>query len=351
MSTPWNTGARGAVSVSKARVTRNDVARLARVVPSTVSYVVNNGPRPVSAEARERVLKAISELGYHPSEVARSLRTQRTQTIGLVIPDITNPYYGEMTQAIEEVSFQHGYTVILAHSSHRPERELRYSQVLRAKQVDGAIFLPVTSDLEPIHSLARAGIEMVILERVVPGYACIVSDEHYGGVLATRHLLALGHRRIGCIVLGGDSTSSVARVEGYRAALAEAGIPLEDDCVVASENGYAAGDMAARHFLNMPNRPTAVVAHNDLIAIGAMKAFIESGLNVPGDVSVIGFDDIAAASYVQPPLTTIASPKREMGRAAIEMLLGLLKAREYVLPGTMKLPVELVVRGSSGPPQ
>ena len=139
-------------------------------------------------------------------------------------------------------------------------------------------------------------------------------------------------------------------MEGYRAALAEAGIPLERDCVVASENGYAAGEMAARHFLNLPDRPTAVVAHNDLIAIGAMKAFLEWGLNIPGDVSVIGFDDIAAASYVQPPLTTIASPKREMGRAAIEMLLGLLKASEYVLPGTMKLPVELVVRGSTGPP-
>ena len=150
-------------------------------------------------------------------------------------------------------------------------------------------------------------------------------------------------------MLGRDSTSSVARVDGYRAALAEAEIPFETGCVVASENGYAAGEMAAHHFLNMPNRPTAVVAHNDLIAIGAMKAFVASGLNIPGDISVIGFDDIAAASYVQPPLTTIASPKREMGRAAIEMLLGLLKAREYVLPGTMKLPVELVVRGSTGP--
>jgi LacI family transcriptional regulator len=334
----------------KSRVTRNDVARLARVVPSTVSYVINNGPRPVSVEARERVLKAIAKLGYHPSDVARSLRTQRTQTIGLVIPEITNPYYGEMTQAIEDVSFQHGYTVILAHSSHLPERELRYAHVLRSKQVDGVIFLPVTSDLEPIYFLERAGIRLVIVERELPGYACIVSDEHHGGYLATRHLLELGHRKIGCIVLAGDSTSSAARVEGYRAALAEAGIPHDADSVVESDYGYKAGEAAARHFLNLPKRPTAVVAHNDLMAIGAMKAFSEAGLKIPGDVSVIGFDDIAAASYVQPRLTTIACPKRQMGQAAIEMLLNLLKTSEAVLPGTMRLPVDLVVRESTAPP-
>lgn len=344
MSAPQSSGPRSAAPVRKPRVTRNDVARLARVVPSTVSYVINNGPRPVSMEARERVLKAIAKLGYHPSDVARSLRTQRTQTIGLVIPDITNPYYGEMTQAIEEVSFQHGYTVILAHSSHLPERELRYSQVLRSKQVEGVIFLPVTSDLEPVYFLERAGIQLVILEREVPGYACIVPDEHYGGYLATRHLVGLGHRRIGCIVLAGDSTSSVARVEGYRAALAEAAIPLERDCIVECEHGYGAGEMAARHFLRLPTRPTAVVAHNDL------KVFVEARLKIPGDISVIGFDDIAAASYVQPPLTTIASPKRQMGRAAIAMLLRLLKSSERVLPGTTKLPVNLVVRESTGPP-
>jgi LacI family transcriptional regulator len=211
------------------------------------------------------------------------------------------------------------------------------------------IFLPVTSDLEPIYFLERAGIQLVILERVVPGYACIVSDEHYGGYLAAQHLLGLGHRRIGCIVLAGDSTSSAARVEGYGTALAEAGIPVERDCVVESDYGYAAGELAARRFLELPKRPTAVVAHNDLIAIGAMKAFMQAGLKVPGDVSVIGFDDIAAASYVQPSLTTIAGRKRQMGRAAIEMLLNLLKG-ESVLPGTMKLPVDLIVRESTGPP-
>ena len=333
----------------KARVTRNDVARRAGVAPSTVSYVINNGPRPVSLEARERVLKAIDDLGYHPSDVARSLRTRRTLTIGLVIPDITNPFYGEMVQAVEEVSLQHGYTVILGHSSHLPERELRYAQVLRSKQVDGVIFLPVTPDLEPVEALTRAGIEVVVLERDVPGYACIVADEHNGGGLATRHLLDLGHRKIGCIVLAGDSTSSAARAEGYRSALQQAGLSPKEGWIVESEYGYVAGETAAHELLKLPERPTAVVAHNDLIAIGAMKAFKEAGLRVPENISVVGFDDIAAASYVQPSLTTIAYPKRQMGRAGIETLLGLLRSEEEMPAGTLKLPVELIVRASTGP--
>jgi LacI family transcriptional regulator len=269
-------------------------------------------------------------------------------TIGLVIPELTNPFYGELTQAVEEVSFEHGYTVILAHSSHLPERELRYAQVLRSKQVDGVIFLPVTPDLEPVYSLGRAGIQVVILERVVPGYACIVADEHHAGYLATRHLLGLGHRRIGCIVLSGDSTSSVARVEGYRTALLEAGVLPDRSLIVESEYGYAAGDAAAREFLKLPDRPSAVVAHNDLMAIGAMKAFMQAGLRVPADISLVGCDDIAAASYVQPSLTTIAYPKRQMGRAAAEMLVGLLGSKEALPRGPLKLAVDLVVRGSTG---
>lgn len=334
----------------KARVTRNDVAALAGVAPSTVSYVINNGPRSVSRAAREQVLNAISRLGYHPSDVARSLRTQRTLTVGLVIPDITNPYYGEIAQAVEEVAFQYGYTVILGHSSQRPERELRYSQVLRSKQVDGVILHPVTPDLEPVYYLGRAGIHVVVLERIVPGFACIIADEHHAGYVATRHLLGLGHRRIACMALAGDSTSSVARAEGYRKALVEAGIHPNRSYQVDCEYGYAAAEAGARRLLVTARRPTAVVAHNDLMAIGAMKAFAEAGLTIPADISVVGFDDIAAASYVQPALTTIAYPKRQMGQAAIEILLKLMKSKERTAPEVVKLGVELVVRGSTTAP-
>ena len=331
-------------------MTRDDVAARAGVPPSTVSYVINNGPRPVSRAARERVVKAIAELGYHPSEVARSLRTRRTRTIGLVIPDIANPFYGEVARAVEEVSSERGYTVILGHSNHRPEREGRYTQVLRSKQVDGVIFYPVTSDLDPIHSLRQAGIQVVVLERAVPGYHCIVADDYRGGYQATRHLLDLGHRRIGCVVRAEDPTSSIARVEGYRAALADAGVPIDEYLIVECEFGYAGGEMAAQRLLKLPRRPTAVVTHNDIIAIGAMKALVEAGLHVPTDVSLVGFDDIALASYVHPPLTTVFYPKDQMGRAAAELLLRLLAHEEVGSPTVTTLPVHLVVRASTAPP-
>lgn len=337
--------------LSKKRITRNDVAARACVPPSTVSYVINNGPRSVSPSARERVLKTISELGYHPSDVARSLRTRRTLTIGLVIPDAANPYYGELARAVEEVSFQNGYTVILGHSSHLLERELRYAQVLRSKQVDGAIFHPSTPDLEPVYSLVQAGIQVVVLERLVPGYPCIVADDEGGGYLATGHLLDLGHRRIGCIVRAGDPTTSSARVDGYRAALTKKGVRFDERLVVASEFEYAAGERAARQLLALPKRPTAVVAHNDIMAIGAMKAFDEAGLRVPEDISLVGFDDIALAKYVRPPLTTVANPKDQMGRAAAELLLRLLFHQETGWGVPSPLPMHLVVRGSTASPR
>jgi len=337
--------------ISRKRVTRNDVAARAGVPPSTVSYVINGGPRSVSTSARERVLKAISELGYHPSDVARSLRTQRTLTIGLVIPDAANPYYGELARAVEEVSFQNGYTVILGHSSHLLERELRYAQVLRSKQVDGAIFHPSTPDVQAVQFLGQAGIQVVVLERLVPGYPCIVADDERGGYLATRHLLDLGHRRIGCIVRAADPTTSSARVDGYRAALAEERLKLDESLIVASEFEYAAGEEAARQLLRLRPRPTAVVAHNDIMAIGAMKAFGEAGLHVPEDVSLVGFDDIALASYVRPPLTTVSNPKDQMGRVAAELLLSLLSHEVDDWCSPSPLPVELIVRGSTASPR
>jgi LacI family transcriptional regulator len=336
---------------SRKRVTRDDVAARASVPPSTVSYVINNGPRPVSAAARERVLKAIGELGYQPSDVARSLRSQRSMTLGLIIPNTANPFYADVARAVEEVGFENGYTVFLCHSSHLPERERRYAEMLRAKHVDGAIFHPTTADLEPLALLSQSGIQVVVLERSVAGYHCFVADERHGGYLATRHLLDLGHRRIGCIVRTGDQTSSAARVEGYRAALAEAGLPLDNRLITESDFGYAAGADAARQLLELPESPTALVTHNDISAIGAIKAALDMGLRVPADFSVVGYDDIAQAAYAVPALTTIAYPKHRMGRAAAKLLLSLLAAEETLPPATIVLPVQLVVRGSTAPPQ
>jgi LacI family transcriptional regulator len=335
---------------SRKRVTRDDVAARAGVTPSTVSYVINNGPRPVSTAARVSVRNSITELGYHTSDLERSLSTQRSKKLGLVIPNTANPFYAEVARAVEVVGFERGYTVFLCHSSHLPEREQRYAQMLRAKHVDGAIFHPTTADLGPLAFLSQAGIQVVVLERSVPGYYCFVADERNGGYLATRHLLELGHRRIGCVVRTGDLTSSATRVEGYRAALAEVGLPLAERLITESDFGYAAGAAASRRLLEQADRPTALVTHNDIIAIGAIKAAAQAGLRVPDDISLVGYDDIAQAAYAVPELTTIAYPKHRIGRAAAELLLRLLAGEETIPPATIMLPEHLVVRASTAPP-
>lgn len=338
-------------SKNKKNVTRNDVAALAGVAPSSVSYVINNGPRPVSQAARERVLKAIAELNYHPSDLARSLRTQQSKTLGLMIPNVTDPFFAEIACAVEEVSFEQDYTVILAHSSDSPEREMQYAQVLRSKQVDGAIIHLVSSDPEPARFLEQAGIRTVVLERTLPGFHCFVADDRRGAYLATQHLLDLGHTRIAYIARAGDFAHSAERVEGFRQALDARNVPVNQQLIVSSKFGYGAAATVCRQLLNLPYPPTAILAHDDITAIGAIRALADAGLNVPNDMSIVGFDNISQAAYTVPPLTTVSYPRHEMGCAAVELLLRLLTDEDVIPPTTKVLPVELVVRASTAPPR
>lgn len=338
-------------SKNRKNITRNDVAARAGVPPSSVSYVINNGPRPVSKAVRERVLKAIAELDYHPSDLARSLRTQQSKTLGLMIPNVTDPFFAEIASAVEEASFEQDYTVILAHSSNSPEREMQYAQVLRSKQVDGVILHLVASDPEPARFLEQAGIRTIILERTLPDFHCFVADDLRGAYLATQHLLDLGHSRIAYIAREGDFAHSAQRVEGYRQALAARDVRADKQFIVSSKFGYGAAATACRQLLNLRHPPTAILAHDDITAIGAIGALADAGLRVPGDMSVVGFDNIAQAAHSVPALTTVAYPRHEMGRAAAELLLRLLADKEAIPPTTSILPVELVVRASTAAPR
>src|SRR5262249_13773745 len=197
-------------------VTRKQVAQRAGVSEATVSYVVNNGPRPVAAETRSRVLAVIEELGYHPSDIARSLRLQRTSTIGLILPDTANPFYGEIARIIENAGYAEGYTVILCNSNLDIAREREYIHILRAKRVAGLVIIP--TGVEGLELLRDTNICTVVLEYEIAGAYCLVADDFQGGRAATEHLLKLGHRRIGCITRAGDTSSSRKRVQGYRKA-------------------------------------------------------------------------------------------------------------------------------------
>jgi LacI family transcriptional regulator len=333
------------------KVTRKQVAEHASVSEATVSYVINNGPRPVAAETRARVLQAIRELGYHPSDIARSLAKQRTTTIGLILPDTANPFYGEVARVIENLCYARGYTVLLCNSSMDQSRETHYANILHAKRVAGVIILPTHPNTSAIQALQQANIRTIVVDAEIPSATCVVADDFQGGYLLTRHLIQLGHERIASITYTGDVVGYSMRFEGYKAALTEAGLPLDERLIVEAEPEVAAGEAAGLELLRRANRPTAIFAHNDRVALGVLSAARKAGLRTPHDVSVVGFDNLIESAFFSPPLTTINSPKQQMGETAVRLLFEFIETQQEVhIPQTLTLDVTLIVRESTAPP-
>lgn len=332
--------------------TRDDVARAAGVSPATVSYVINNGPRPVAPDTRKRVLEAIRTLDYQPSAVARNLRLQRTSNLGLLVPDTHNPYFSEVARGIESVAFENKYNVMLCHSGYDPEREMQYVNMLRFQRAAGVIWMPATENMQPFHKLKEYGIPTVILDRTTPQQqACtITADNQQGGLLATRHLLRLGHRRIGFITRRIDLSHSQDRFSGYHSALENAGISYDDSLVVRGGVRLEDGRAALHVLMQLPEPPTAVFAYNDTTAIGVLRGLHELGIQAPEQFSVVGFDDIAQAAYTCPALTTIDIPKFRLGKRGAKALLELINTSDVEPCPETPLPVQLVERESTGPP-
>jgi len=337
----------------KSRPTRVDVARRARVSVATVSYVINDGPRPVSQATRARVLYAIEQLDYRPSEIARSLRLQRTRTIGLIVPDTANPFFAAVAKGVEDTGFAAGYSVLLGHSGYDVARELAYADVMRSKQVDGVIYIQATTDAATIQRLLQIRIPTVAVDREVTGFEvdCVVADNFGGSKAATEHLVKLGHRRIACIVRSAALSNARERLRGYQAALAEAVLEPNPSYLMPGGPGYDDGRRAMEQLLRLDPPPTAVLAFPDIVAVGAIRAIANAGMGVPADISVIGFDDIPASGFMHPALTTVAMPMREMGQRAAEVLLARIEAVEPDRGARrIVLPTALVVRESTGPP-
>jgi LacI family transcriptional regulator len=328
-----------------------DVAERAGVSVTTVSHVINE-TRPVSDELRQRVLAAIDELGYQPNVLARSLRRGETHTIGMIVPDSANPFFAELARGIEDTSFAHGYNLILCNSDGDLDKELIYADVLTEKQVDGILFVAAGVSTDHIRALQERRIPVVIVDREIPDVSVdqVLTDNARGGWLATRHLLELGHRCIGCITGPSDVTPSAERVTGYRQALSEGGIPVDEVLIVKGDFQYESGYRAARQILARDDPPTAIFTCNDLMAVGAISAAVEMGRQVPVNLSVVGFDDVRLASFANPPLTTIVQPKYEMGVLATTMLLE--RMRDHDIPPRRRLlDTSLLIRQSTAPPE
>ena len=329
--------------------TIRDVAQLAGVSTTTVSHVVNRTRRVEPATAA-RVEAAIEELGYRPNALARSMRRGSTHTVGVVVPDIANPFFGDLARSLEDHMFEAGYSAIICNSDGDEAKEARYLEVLLSKQVDGVLMVAASQSSEELRELVERGTPTIVVDRELGELSVsqVMVANRDGGFVAGRHLLELGHRDIGVIAGPGGLGTSALRLEGFRAALAEAGVRLPDTRVARADFRAASGRAAMDHWLHAGDLPTAVFAENDLMAIGALSSAHAAGLDVPAQLSVVGFDGIAFGADVTPPLTTVAHSVDDLAAAAIELLFERLNDTRAE-PRLVELPVTLSVRGSSGP--
>ncbi len=327
-------------------VTIKDVAHRAGVSFPTVSHVINE-TRFVSEELRARVHQAINELGYQPNAIARSLRCKKTQNIGMIIPDIAYPFLAEVARGVEDIGFEHGYNVILCDSNGALEREAAYIDLLQEKRVDGIILVAAGESSRHVETLIKLGMPVIVVDRELLGLEVdsVLADNPQGGYQATEYLIQLGHRRIGCITGPPDLSISSQRVSGYRQALERYSIPFCDELVVIGDFRHQEGYKAMRQLLALNEPPNAIFACNDIMAVGAICAAKDKGLGVPEDTAIIGFDDIALASFISPRLTTIAQPKYEMGAIAVKLLVERINEKSQSFTKVI-LPVHLVVRES-----
>jgi DNA-binding LacI/PurR family transcriptional regulator len=329
-------------------VSIKDIARAAGVSHPTVSRALADSPL-VADETKQRIQRIAREMGYTPSAIARGLVTKRTATIGVVVTTIADPFIAEVVQGVEEIGLDNGYSVILCNCNAEAEREMACVRSLREKRVDaiivtssrvGNLYLSLLEELEvPV---------VLINNQHKGGYVYSVSiDDLAGGQLAGRFLLSLGHRHIAYIAGPTSAQSSAERLEGCRRALRECGLDLSDRWVTPGDGRTHGGQTGASLLLQQFPRPTAIFCYNDMTAIGALRAIKSAGLDVPGDVSLIGYDDIAFAAFVDPPLTTVAQDKRTLGRRAMKLTLDLLDGEEGA--GSIVLAPHLVERASCAP--
>ncbi|MDC8758394.1 LacI family DNA-binding transcriptional regulator [Janthinobacterium fluminis] len=329
--------------------TMKQVAEQAGVSTTTVSHVINN-TRVVSEDVRARVQAVIEQLRYVPSAVARSLKNDRTHTLGMMVPNNSNPYFAEVIRGIEDAAFKLGYNIILCNSYDDPGKQVAYIRVLMEKRIDGLILVSSGTDPELSRFLAGDRIPVVLVDREISGVAAdfIESDHEQGGYMGAKYLLQLGHRAIACVAGPEKLLTSRERVAGYRRALDEAGVAFRPEWLLHSDFTSAGGHQAFRQLLALPRRPSAIFASNDLMAMGGICAASEAGVAIPAQLSVLGYDDIALAAYSNPPLTSIGQPKQEMGALTARILLermldpGLPLRRELLRPA-------LVVRKSTAP--
>jgi LacI family transcriptional regulator, repressor for deo operon, udp, cdd, tsx, nupC, and nupG len=336
-------------------ITIKDVAKQAGVSHSTVSRALH-GSSLLSEETVERIRQIAVEMGYFPSAAARSLKTNRSHALGVIVSAIDDPFFSEILQGIEEIAQGRGYSMLMAASQRDPERGRAIVQDMRERHVDGLILCSASFSAEQRRNLLEYGIPIVMVNnQAAEEYRySIYHDDVDGSRQVTRHLIELGHKRIAYLGNSLSGRTTLDRLTGFRHEMEVAGLVIPDEYIFEVPGGGPEdGFSALNPILDMPDRPTALFCFNDMLAIGVLKGLHSAGISVPGDFSVVGFDNIVFSAYTNPPLTTLEQPKRYIGAEAARLILGLLdRVPGEEAPGQeiQKLKGRLLVRQSTAPP-
>jgi len=304
--------------------TIDDVAKMAGVSKATVSRVLN-GTAPVNGITKKKIEMAMNKLDYAPSLLAQSMRSKKTKTIGIVIPDYANPFYSSLFKVIENKLREYGYMALICPTHEDAATEIEHIKRLVSRQIDGIIFFTYKGGKKSLEFLAELSrkIPCIFMDPVSDSFSVsqVITDGFKGVKEAVEYLLKKGYKRIGCIKGPSRFAVTTERVNGYKAALKEHNIPVEDELVYEGDFHMESGFKAGEYFLNLAQRPDGVVSVTDVMAIGALKYFQYAGVKVPQQIGVVGFDNISLCTLVSPPLTTIAQPLDELGDGAIKLLM------------------------------
>ena len=336
-------------------VSIKDIAKKAGVSHTTVSRALRGSPL-ISDETTKRIQATARNLGYFPSTAARSLKTNRSQAIGVIVSNIDDPYFSEILQGIEEIAQANNYSLFMAASQHDSAREASIVQAMRQHRVDGVIICSTTFSDEQSQHFSKYGVPIVVVNnQAVEDYRySIYHDDVDGSRQLTKYLIALGHRKIAYLGNSNSGRTTQDRLAGFRQEMETAGLPTSEDYVYEIPGSEPEKSVSAvDYFFSLHERPTAIVCFNDMIAIGMLKGLNERGVRVPQEISITGFDNIVFSNYTNPPLTTIDQPKRFIGQKAAELILSLLNTTSKISVPEQKIQIlkgKLLVRASTAPP-
>jgi DNA-binding LacI/PurR family transcriptional regulator len=329
------------------KATIYDIAKEAGVSIATVSKVMNGKGR-ISAETRSAVFAIMERLDFQPSVIASALTGKKTFTLGLLVPDVSNPFFAEIARAIEDQGHQLGYSVVMCNTDNKDEKIERYISLLLQKSVDGIIIATGIERKEILEQLLVKGLPIVLIARELPLIAVdtVVVDDYVGGCMAANHLLQIGHSEIAFLAESQKVSSSRERMRGFRQTMLDAGLTLNEQWLKVCDYKVEDGNSKALELLQEDRRPTAIFACNDMLAVGALQAAMQMKINVPSELSIISFDNTILSSVTNPPLTTIAQPMEQMGKLAVDLIVENIKEENHQKQRIVLRP-ELIIREST----